>query len=549
MGVPSYFAYIVKNYPNIIKRYHKSSLNVDNLYLDCNSIIYDVYAKMKTDNLTESIASAIIKGVIVKIEYYIATIEPKKQVIVAFDGVAPVAKLEQQRIRRYKTWYQNEISKEIFKKDKPDVWNTTAITPGTKFMAELNAGVSAHFSKLLVPTLMKGPNITVSGSNHVGEGEHKLFDYIRQNPEKHADEVSVIYGLDADLIMLSINHLPISPKTYLFRETPQFIGSIDSELEPDADYFLDIPQLTEAIVLFMNNNVKMTEEQKLSESQRNKVYDYIFLGFFLGNDFMPHFPAINIRTGGVDKMMNAYKATIGPGENLTNGKVIYWNNVRKMIQFLVNLEEQYIIVDHKSRNSKERHLMPTAGTTPEEKFKRFEATPVFDRDMEKYINPVKPYWQSRYYRGLFGIKSDTNDAQKKDIAVNYLQGLEWTMKYYTSGCVDWRWRYKYNYPPLLQDLIKHIPVFNTEFVVDKPANPVTEIVQLCYVLPRSQLTLLPPRLVSELLRHKDHWYKGNCDFVWAYCRYFWESHVEMNEIDINELEQFVADNKHLLLEK
>jgi 5'-3' exonuclease len=506
---------------------------------------------MKTDDLTDSISNSIIKGVIAKIEYYIETIDPKQQVIVAFDGVAPVAKLEQQRNRRYKSWYQNEITRDIFNKDKPDPWNTTAITPGTKFMSELNAKVAAHFSKTVTdksaPTSMKGPNITVSGSNCVGEGEHKLFDYIRKNPVKHADQVSVIYGLDADLIMLSINHLPVSPKTYLFRETPHFIGSIDSELEPDADYFLDIPELTEAIVSYMNSDKELTAEQQKSVSQRNKIYDYIFLGFFLGNDFMPHFPAVNIRTGGVDKMMNAYRATIGPNENLCDGKTIYWNNVRKMIQFLVNLEEQYIIVEHKSRNSKERHLMPQ--TTPEEKFRRFEATPVFERDMEKYINPVKPFWQSRYYRGLFGIKSDTNDMQKKDIAVNYLQGLEWTMKYYTSGCADWRWRYKYNYPPLLQDLIKHVPVFNTEFVVNKPANPVSEIVQLCYVLPRTQLSLLPPKLVSELLRHKDHWYKGNCDFVWAYCKYFWESHVEMNEIDINELEQFLADNKHLLLEK
>ena len=504
---------------------------------------------MKTDDLTDSITNSIIKGVISKIEYYIETIDPKQQVIIAFDGVAPVAKLEQQRNRRYKSWYQNEITRDIFNKDKPDPWNTTAITPGTKFMSELNAKVSVHFAKLVTdtPTSMKGPNITVSGSNLVGEGEHKLFDYIRKNPVKHADQVSVIYGLDADLIMLSINHLPVSPKTYLFRETPHFIGSIDSELEPDADYFLDIPELTEAIVSYMNSDKELTAEQKKSVSQRNKIYDYIFLGFFLGNDFMPHFPAVNIRTGGVDKMMNAYRATIGPNENLCDGKTIYWNNVRKMIQFLVNLEEQYIIVEHKSRNSKERHLMPQ--TTPEEKFRRFEATPVFERDMEKYINPMKPYWQSRYYRGLFGIKSDTNDMQKKDIAVNYLQGLEWTMKYYTTGCADWRWRYKYNYPPLLQDLIKHVPVFNTEFVVDKPANPVTEIVQLCYVLPRTQLSLLPPKLVSELLRHKDHWYKGNCDFVWAYSKYFWESHVEMNEIDINELEQFLADNKHLLLEK
>jgi hypothetical protein len=92
-------------------------------------------------------------------------------------------------------------------------------------------------------------------------------------------------------------------------------------------------------------------------------------------------------------------------------------------------------------------------------------------------------------------------------------------------------------------------VFNTEFIKDSEPNPVSEIVQLCYVLPRTQLTLLPQKLVNELLRQKDHWYKGNCDFVWAYCRYFWESHVEMNEIDITELEQFVAENRHLLLEK
>jgi 5'-3' exonuclease len=510
---------------------------------------------MKSDVLTDSITINIIKNVIAKIEYYIQTIEPKQHVIIAFDGVAPVAKLEQQRGRRYKSWYQNEITRSLFKNDKPDPWNTTAITPGTKFMAELNAMITEHFSK---PKATDKPldkpldkpsitTITVSGSNEVGEGEHKLFDYIRKNPEKHSKEVSVIYGLDADLIMLSINHLPISPNTYLFRETPQFIGSIDSSLEPDADYFLDIPELSKAIIAFMNNNAELTEEQKNSKSQQNKVYDYIFIGFLLGNDFMPHFPAVNIRTGGVDKVMNAYKATIGPNENLCDGKIINWNNVRKLVQFLANLEEEYFITEHKARNSRERRLMPE--TTLEEKFKRFESTPVYERDMEKYINPMKPYWQSRYYRGLFGIKSDLNGDQTKDIAVNYLQGLEWNMKYYSGDCPDWRWRYKYNYPPLLTDLIRYMPVFNTEFVPFKPANPVSDFVQLCYVLPRSNLNLLPPKFVSELLRKYDHWYKGDCDFIWTYCRYFWESHVEMNEIDISELEQFVAENRALLLEK
>jgi 5'-3' exonuclease len=493
---------------------------------------------MEFDKLTENVAVSIIKRVIIKIEEYISLINPSKTVIIAFDGVAPVAKLEQQRSRRYKSWYQNEISKIIFKKEKEDVWNTTAITPGTNFMTELNSMVTEHFNTESYSRL-KVDKIFVSGSNKVGEGEHKIFNYIRVNPNKHLTETTIIYGLDADLIMLSINHLPICPNIYLFRETPHFIQSIDSSLEPESNYYLDIPELTNAIISYMNNDRELTLEQ-----QKNKVYDYIFLCFFLGNDFLPHFPAINIRTGGVDKMVNAYKATIGnTDEYITDGKIINWNNLRKVVLFLANLEEEFIIKEHRSRNNKERFLLPE--NTPEEKYKKFESTPLYERDIEKFINPVKPNWQSRYYNGLFGL-TKTDEDKISDIAVNYIQGLEWTMKYYSTGCPDWRWKYKYNYPPLLQDLIKYIPVFNKSFVPEKTPNPVSEIVQLCYVLPRSSLHLLPQKLYFELISKHDEWYKGNCDYIWAYCKYFWESHVEMNDINIDELEQFIKESRYLL---
>jgi 5'-3' exoribonuclease 1 len=538
MGIPSYFSHIVKNHPEIIRKYIKDILKVDNLYLDCNSIIYDAYNKLDGDILRAEISKTIIQNVIAKIEYYIDTIRPSKTVIIAFDGVAPVAKLEQQRLRRYKSDYQNKIIGSIFnKKDK--AWNTTAITPGTKFMYELNEAVSKAFdSKKTIK--MELENIIVSGSNKVGEGEHKIYDYIRINPKKHSNETCVIYGLDADLIMLSLNHLPVCPNIYLFRETPHFIQSIDSSLEPECDYFLDIPELSQAIMGYMNNRQVFTEN-----IQRNKMYDYIFLCFFLGNDFLPHFPALNIRTGGIDKILLAYKATIGEtSEYITDGNNISWNNLRKVICFLAKLEEKYVIDEDRSRKYKERRGM--ANTTPEEKMIFFESTPTRERELEKYINPSKAYWHNRYYRGLFGIHTDTNDEQKKDIAINYLQGLEWTMKYYTTGCPDWRWCYKFNYPPLLQDLIKYIPIFNTEFVPNKPQNPVTEIVQLCYVLPRASLNLLPELFRSALLREHSDWYKDDCNFIWAYCKYFWESHVEMNDININDLEGFINANRHLL---
>jgi len=567
MGIPSYFSYIVKNHPKIIKKYFKNVLNVDNLYLDCNSIIYDAYSRITFDTLTESVSLTIINAVIKKIEEYLEIVAPKKTVIIAFDGVAPVAKLEQQRSRRYKSWYQNNVSRTIFGKVEPDVWNTAAITPGTIFMGELNRMVSEHFSKCneskcneSKPNVSEPLSIMVSGSDCPGEGEHKLFDYIRLNPEKHLLETTVIYGLDADLIMLSINHLPICNNIYLFRETPHFIQSINSELEPDANYFLDIPELTQTIIKYLNkvpSQINVLEEEEKTDLA--KVYDYIFLCFFLGNDFMPHFPALNIRTGGIDKMLNAYRVTIKPTEYLTDGKTINWNNVRKVVTYLAKLEEVFISNENKSRDNKERYSKQiynnslkdkivststsistsTSEKEKEEKFRQFEATPLNERDLERYINPYKPYWQTRYYRALFDIKSDSTGLQTKDICLNYLEGLEWTLKYYTSGCPDWRWKYKYNYPPLLQDLIRFIPVFSNEFMPAKPQNPVSELVQLCYVLPKHSLSLLPPRLKEALLQKYPEQYRDDCAFVWAYCRYFWESHIIMDEIDIDELERFV----------
>jgi 5'-3' exonuclease len=532
MGIPSYFSYIIKNHSNIVKKFNSTTIQINNLYLDCNSIIYDCVHKTDFTKITESDADVIIRSVCDKINEYIFTLNPDTNIYIAFDGVAPVAKLEQQRSRRYKSLYQNNISRSIFKNTKPDPWNTTAITPGTLFMQKLNDKMKQKYNNPLVYNVKQ---IILSTSDAHGEGEHKLFEYIRNFPEQHLHTNTVIYGLDADLIMLSINHLPISNQIYLFRETPEFIKSLNSELEPNECYLLDIPELAKVITTDMNNGEILTTEQ-----QKNRIYDYIFLCFFLGNDFMPHFPSVNIRTGGIDKMLNAYKMTIGgTNENLTNGKIIYWKNVRKLVLKLAEQEEEYFKSETKLRDKREKYMMPEK--TPEEQLKKFDSIPTYERMTEKYINPYKPNWQVRYYKSLFKI--NINETEKKQICTNFLEGLEWTMKYYTYGCPDWRWTYHYNYPPLFCDLIQYIPYFETELIQNKPSNPVSELVQLCYVLPKQSLHFLPEKLYKNLLIAHDDWYKMDCNFVWAYCRYFWESHVELPYIDINELETFVNENK------
>jgi 5'-3' exonuclease len=533
MGIPSYFSYIVKNHKQIIRKLNSHTIKVDNFYLDCNSIIYDAVYKMEPGTLNEEITNIIICRVIEKIKEYISLLKPSNKVFIAFDGVAPVAKLKQQRDRRFKSLYQNNISKALLKKIGPDPWNTTAITPGTKFMKLLNERVTSAFKNASSDLCVQ--EIIVSGSNLYGEGEHKIFDYIRRNEADHEGRNTIIYGLDADLIMLSINHLPISANIYLFRETPHFIQSIDSELEPNESYVMDIPELAHTIISDMNNGEPLTNEQ-----QKNRVYDYIFLCFFLGNDFMPHFPALNIRTGGVDKMLQAYKATIGKtDENLTDGKKIYWKNVRKLIQTLVESEHEFIKNEQKTRDRREKNKLPDI--TGEDKVDCFINIPTYERSVEKFINPFKEGWQSRYYKSLFELEID--DDRRKQICVNYLEGLEWTMKYYTSGCPDWRWCYNYDYPPLLEDLIHYVPYFETDFIMDyKKDNPVSELVQLSYVLPKQSLQMLPDSLYNALTTQKSKWYTCECDFSWSYCKYFWESHSQLPYIDINELEAFVNQN-------
>lgn len=577
MGIPSYFSYIVKNHPEIIRRFTKDfQLNllsnddnnsdgefiVNNLYLDCNSIIYDAVHNTKFSEITSDSSKVIISKVIAKIEEYVYLIAPTTCVFIAFDGVAPLAKLDQQRQRRYKSWYQSDITQKIMNLKKTDVWNTTAITPGTVFMSELNTAIKNHFDREVgMGRGGKGVKYMISTSDEAGEGEHKLFAFIRENPELHDSKTrSIVYGLDADLIMLSINHLPVCPNIYLFRETPHFIQSIDSSLEPDKTYLLDIPLLVEQIRNDMGGFVGVSDDEDGDEPSDNVniVYDYIFICFFLGNDFMPHFPSINIRTGGIHKMMNAYKATFGTDNSaggsgkekyLTDGKKINWKHVRTMVDFLAKNEVGFLKEELKMRDKKANFYYPTE--TPEEMFTKFEAIPTYERELEKYINPYKEGWQNRYYQCLFGFDLVEGPEKlgefKKAVCENYLTGLEWTMKYYTNGCPDWRWCYKYHYPPLMEDLIHHVPYFEREFFADGGVGvAVTPLVQLCYVLPKPSLNLLPEKLLEKIVKEHDHgdWYGTDYDFIWAFNKYFWESHVQLPEIPIDELETIV--NEYLL---
>jgi 5'-3' exonuclease len=530
MGIPYYFSYIIQNHSKIIKKI-KDIIRVENLYLDCNSIIYDSIHYL--ENLSENISEEnIIKQVLKNIDNYILTVNPSNLIFIAFDGIAPVSKLEQQRQRRYKTLYQKQIYNNIYK-ITTEKFNTSFITPGTEFMNLLNDTILTYFS---APDKYNQNNVILSLSDEIGEGEHKIFNYIRENATELSESVNVVYGLDADLIMLCMNHISICKNIYLYRETPTFIKDINKSLDPNFCYLLDMTELSSIISNNMCPDINVSQEKK-----ENTIYDYIFLCFLLGNDFLPHFPSINIRTGGIHKLLNAYQATLSsPNTNLIYNNKIQWKNLRKLILFILNQEEKYLHDEMKLREKQEKNnyydnKSPTP--TPESTYKLFEMSPSKNRTIEKYINPPFEMWEYRYYKILFNIEPD--EARIKQICLNYLEGLEWTYKYYSDNCPDWRWSYKYNYPPLLKDLYKYIPYFEVDFIGSHIINPVSNTVQLCYVLPLQTLRSINKPICDALLKYHPEWYAHDNKFIWAFCKYFWECHAELPYINMNELEYFI----------
>ena len=215
------------------------------------------------------------------------------------DGVPPRAKIQQQRMRRFHSVKEKRLIKEL-----EDQWgekvggievkseiDTTMITPGTKFMNNLRVALENHIKKYkFIETVI------FSSSDVPGEGEHKIMKHIKNEQYKDYDNI-IIYGLDADLIMLSmaahVNNI------YLLREKT-FFGSYTFDIEGYEFMYLDIDNLKSCLVDEFTNYITNISYDNIIRL----IDDYIFLTFIIGNDFIPIH--LSIYNNGLDTLMKTY---------------------------------------------------------------------------------------------------------------------------------------------------------------------------------------------------------------------------------------------------
>lgn len=507
MGIPSYFNFILQNHATIINNI--KHVRCDYLFVDSNSLIYDTIYEFEDEVPNDN--QVIYSKVYDKLNDLIALNNPSVLTYICFDGVPPLPKMYQQRQRRFKSL----MTKKILNKNLEKTWNTNQITPGTDFMNHLDSFLSEKFSN--------NPKIKFSGTFENGEGEHKICDYVRKHKDSMKNKNKVIYGLDADLVMLGLLLLLDSKNIFLYKETKHF--SYISKVKEENNYYFNVGKLAEEIhVILQNNNLEQS------------ICDYIFLCFLCGNDFMPHLPSINIRNKGIDNLLKVYQELNKNNKNNiidVKKKSINWACLHRFFNVLSKFEISTMTQNIQWKLKYKHKLKPL---NEEDKL---NFLPCFDTQREEFLlNSPQCYNQDI-------LQCDNIETYCRD----YLKTLEWNWYYYNGRLISNHTFYEHAHGPLFADLIKFIPLCNDEMIHDNMESVHIDILpttQLYFVLPiEDHAKIIPKKHYDSTHESVYHNYtllkNNNFDVDYALCKYFWESHMVLDSFDCHELNNFIMN--------
>ncbi|OAA46260.1 5'-3' exoribonuclease 2 [Metarhizium rileyi] len=437
MGIPAAFRWLSNRYPKIISPViedqpvvmpdgsivpvdttsrNPNGEEFDNLYLDMNGIVHP--CAHPEDKPAPEDEEAMMLDVFKYTDRVVNMVRPRKLLMIAVDGVAPRAKMNQQRSRRFRSAQdakeKEENKEELLKLVKQQnggvlpanhlesvakkVFDNNSITPGTPFMDILAASLRYWCQyKLNTDPAWAKMKVLISDATVPGEGEHKIMSFIRSqraSPEYDPNTRHVIYGLDADLIMLGLAthepHFRVLREDVFFQEGKARICQLCGQKGHDArncrgevkEKTGDIEEKSGNFTLkpFIWLHVSVLREYLAAElavpglpfrfDLERAIDDWVFMCCFVGNDFLPHLPALEIREHGIDTLTTIWRENLATmGGYVTKDGHIDLKRAQRILDGLAKQEDAIFKrrkeqEDRREANAKRRKLQHEQSSYP-----------------------------------------------------------------------------------------------------------------------------------------------------------------------------------------
>lgn len=519
MGIPYYFYVIAKKYSGIVKNECPGLCH--HLLFDYNGLLHPASQKYLATLQTppKDIEKGILHSIWNATLEIISTVNPTHTVQLYIDGVAPIAKMNQQRRRRYMSIYRKKLE------NITTLWDSNAISPGTTFMQRLHTSLRTHIrvSKNLPVTFH------LSSAEEPGEGEHKLFEKLKTK-YTNPNEIKVIVGMDADLIMLSL--MSNIPNIYLMRvqddRTPQY---------------LDVDALRMGILKDMLYAYRFSAREEVLQFPFDTeatilIHSYIVLCFMLGNDFLPHPVHLSLKKGGLEELL-LHAARLWNNLDMPvvdiHTHTIQWTFLHQLLEALSQNETERLYNAIHEHHNKRPHQEAD-----------MENYPLHHKDLEFLTTIDQNKWRQHYYSHLFHyhINDSSVVVQACDL---YLKGIQWTYQYYMNLPKDCKWYYPWAYAPSLRDLANHLnghlPMYESLHKTwsKEPNEFVDPITQLLCILPRESIHCLPSKYHTFIQQHQlDYLFPTSFHLHTFMKSQLWECIPILPPIHVEKIKQLVT---------
>lgn len=517
MGIPSYYRKLVREIKGL---YCLKPDLAKWLLMDYNCLIYQVLRDSKTlPKYTSSDKKGWEKIFMDEICNYTRCVidlagVPMERTFIAIDGVVPLAKMRQQRMRRFKAIDERRLGIR-----DAGGWDTNAITPGTEFMNNL----AAELRRTL-------PTATISDTSAIGEGEHKLLEFLKQLPEAERRGDVIIYGLDGDLfvLMLLANQMFCPQMNFYFlREEQPNHNKQTTNSQKDAEVKY------EWISLNALKGGLLNEKSELIDSQ-SWLKEYALAMSLLGNDFVPHGLAFRIKDGGHERLLEYLRRLHEGGLSLLDGPELSMEGWAQLFKWLAADEVRFIT------RSAQAKMQAKPNSQSGWQDKPLEWRDAAEGQLLTVDGQLRNNWQLYYARAGLGSPEGLESHYLDDSAKQYLDALSWTFNYYCNGasCVSFDWMYNYSVAPLFEAISEQF--LSVGFSAMEPSDPPTTREQLALVLPAASWSLLPKCKERELLVRAPWLFPDQWTYHSFGKRFFWECEAHIPIPTIKDVRDILA---------